>query len=79
MLEIRNLKASINNRSILKGLNLKIGKKLADIELGSKYLKDQQSIKKLMGWDNLIKIYLAKLLAFLMDLKYKKRVTPQKK
>ena len=57
-----------------KGLNLKTGKKLADIELGSKYLKDQESIKKLMGWDNKIKIYSAKLLAFLMDLKYKKNL-----
>jgi len=55
-----------------KGLKLKEGKELADIELGTKYLKSKKTIKKLMGWDNFLKIYLAKLFAFLMDLKYKK-------
>ena len=57
-----------------KGLKLKKGKELADIELGTKYLKSKKTIKKLMGWDNFLKIYLAKLFAFLMDLKYKKNL-----
>ena len=34
MLEIKNLKASINNRDILKGLNLKIGGPLFSDGLG---------------------------------------------
>ncbi len=52
-----------------KGLNIKDGKKLADIELGKKFLKNKKIIKKLMGWDNLAKICLAKLLAVVIDLK----------
>ena len=58
--------------SIFKnGMKLKEGKQLADIELGAKYLKSKKTIKKLMGWDNMLKIYLAKLLAFMMDLKHR--------
>jgi len=53
-----------------KGLKLKEGKKLADIELGGKYLRPRKFIKKIMGWDNIFKIILAKFFAFLIDLKY---------
>jgi hypothetical protein len=53
-----------------KGLKLKEGKKLANIELGGKYLRSRKFIKKIMGWDNIFKIILAKFFAFLIDLKY---------
>lgn len=52
-----------------EGLSLKMGKKLADTELGTNYLKSKKFIKKIMGLDNFIKIILTKFLAFLIDLK----------
>ncbi len=52
-----------------KGLKLNEGKKLADIELGQKYLKSQKVIKKIMGWDNFFKIILAKFFAIIIDFK----------
>lgn len=52
-----------------KGLSLKKGKRLADVELGKKFLKSKKFIKKIMGLDNFIKIILAKFFAFLIDFK----------
>lgn len=57
-----------------KGIDLKSAKKLANNELGLKYLKSKDYIKKVMGWNSYFKIFLSFLISKFIDLKNSKNL-----
>ena len=54
------------------GLNPKEGYKIACEHLGFQYLKSKEELKKLLGWDNKIKMFIAKIFAYYYDIKLTK-------
>ena len=56
----------------LSNLNKKINPKKADIALGKNKIKSPKYIKRILGWNNVFKTILAKLLFFAINLKYGK-------
>jgi hypothetical protein len=51
-------------------IDKKLGKRLANKVLGLNNLKSKNELKAYLGWNNKIKIFLAKLFAKILDLKY---------
>jgi hypothetical protein len=51
-------------------IDKKLGKRLANKVLGLNNLKSKNELKAYLGWNNKIKIFLAKLFAKIIDLKY---------
>ena len=48
----------------------KLGKKLANKVLGLNNIKSKNELKSYLGWNSKIKIFLAKVFALILDLKY---------
>ena len=53
-----------------KFIDKKLGKRLPDKVLGLQSIKNKEELKTYLGWNNKIKIFFSKLLAFIIDLKY---------
>ena len=56
-----------------EGLDPKKGYRVACDHLGYRYLRSKAELKNLLGWDSVLKNFLAKILAFYYDIKYGKR------
>ena len=62
-----------------EGLDPKKGYRVACDHLGYRYLRSKAELKNLLGWDSILKNFLAKILAFYYDIKYGKRFRLGKK
>ncbi len=53
----------------LGNLNSKKNQKISKQILGEKYLKSPYELKKLLGWDSIYKIIIAKILSLIINIK----------
>lgn len=62
-----------NNFILDEIIDIKKGKELGDIELGYEFKKNKDDLKKILGYNNLLKNIAAPLISKIMDIKFKGR------